>query len=223
MSGIAGDGSFEDDGPVKQTFSCPNCGYQLEVGTPTCGNCGTILQGGTPVPTPLAASGIRPGAVIWALFAIGLAVAGFVGRDRIADAIGSAGDAVEEATEGSGSDGGEVGGGGGGGGAGGGNGLEIAYRHVPQVVRDIRAGGIACVGTRVDSTDEFLETGSCQSNGMHVQINLYFQPEGIGFAEEFYSQFAFASVHADNWWVSGETALMRRVQQVLGGRLQRPS
>ncbi|MDQ3982570.1 MAG: hypothetical protein M3271_07825, partial [Actinomycetota bacterium] len=194
------------------------------------------LQGGTAVPPPLAASGIRPGAVLWALFAIALAVAGFVGRDRIADAFDSARGAVEDAADefdqdpaeppggGGGGGGGNAGGGGGngggGGGSGGGSGVEIAYRHVPEVVRDIRAGGIPCTGTTVDSSDEFVETGSCQSNGMHVQINLYFQPAGIEFAKEFYREFVFASVHADNWWVSGDEALMRRIRQALGGRLQ---
>ena len=210
--------------------SCPNCSHQLPVGTPICGNCGTILQGGSAVPAPLAASGIRPGAVIVIVTAIALAGAVFFARGAISDAIDSVTGAVEDAVDSN-----EIGGpgqppipGGGkpGGGKPGGGGnqsaLKISYRHVPEVVRDIRAGGIPCSPARVDSSDEYLETGSCQSSGSHVQINLYFTEAGIQFAKDFYDDFAFASVHADNWWVSGDTALMARIQKAIGGKLHRP-
>jgi hypothetical protein len=210
---------------VSQTFACPNCGYQLPVGTPTCGNCGTVLQGGTPVPPPLAASGIRPGAVITVLLAVGLAGAAFFARDQIADLFESAGDAVEDASQ----DflerdfgGGGVGGGAGRGGSGGEGDVEIGYRHVTQIVRDMRAGGVPCSPAQVDHSDDVIETGSCQSNGSHVQINIYFHPGAIESAKDFYREFAFASVHDANWWVSGETALMARIQKAIGGRLHRP-
>lgn len=213
---------------MNQTFACPNCGYQLEVGTPTCGNCGTILQGGTVVPPPLAATGIRPGLVIMTLLILGLGGAAFFARGLIADLFESAGDAVESLEEDPAQEpigGGRVPGGGAGGGNGGGGGeevVEIGYRRVAEVVRDMRAGGVPCSPARVDHSDDVIETGSCQSNGSHVQINLYFDPNAIEYAEEFYREFAFASVHDANWWVSGETALMARIQKAIGGRLHRP-
>ena len=214
---------------------CPKCGHELEPGTPICGNCGTIQGGGggTHVPQPLAATGIRPGAVIAAGLVVALAAGVFFARGAISDAFDSVSGAVDEATGGAAEDGDpqEIGGGGaggpggggpGGGGSNGGPRVPVGYRHIPQVVSDLRAGGIPCTSTRVDSSDDYVETGSCQSNGSHVQINLYFDPGSLKLARQFYADFAFASVHADNWWVSGETALMARVQKVLGGKLNRP-
>lgn len=208
-----------EGGAPPPPFPCPKCGHQLAPGTPICGNCGTIQGGGgTHVPEPLGASGIRPGAVVAVLLVLGLAGGAFFARGAISDAIDSLAGAVEDAGPR------EIGGGGGtvpGGGSKGAR-VPIAYRHVPQVVRDIRAGGIPCTSTRVDGSDDYVETGSCQSNGSHVQINLYFHPGGLRLARDFYADFAFASVHADNWWVSGETELMARIQKVLGGKLNRP-
>ncbi|MDQ4025537.1 MAG: zinc ribbon domain-containing protein [Actinomycetota bacterium] len=222
---------------MPPTFPCSKCGHQLAPGTPICGNCGTIQGGGggTHVPEPLAAAGIKPGAVIAALLVVFAAGAAFFARGPISDAIDSVSGAIDEAAEdasgandgggGKNGGGGEIGGAGAGGGGSNGTGqrVPIAYRHVPQVVRDIRAGGIPCTSARVDSSDAYVETGSCQSGGSHVQINLFFDARSIEFAREFYADFAFASVHADNWWVSGETSLMARIQKVLGGRLNRPS
>ncbi|MDQ3916758.1 MAG: zinc ribbon domain-containing protein [Actinomycetota bacterium] len=239
-------------GATPQMYACPKCGHQLAVGTPICGNCGTIQGGGggTHVPEPLAASGIKPGAVVAALLVVAVAAGAFFARGAISDAIDSVSGAIDEAAEDAAGGGGNEGGGGNGGGGGndgggngggrgeiggsgsqggGGNGsndekpdVPIGYRHVGQIVRDIRAGGIPCTATRVDGSDAYLETGSCQSNGSHVQINIYFHAASLELAREFYSDFAFASVHADNWWVSGETTLMARIQKVLGGRLNRP-
>ena len=226
----AGSGMGGDQPAATPTFPCSNCGHQLPVGTPICGNCGSIVGGGsgTGVPEPLAASGIRPGAVIAMATFVALAGALFFARGAISDAIDSVTGAVEDAAD-IGSDGDEGGGGSGEGGGsnggsngGGDSGPKISYRHVPQVVRDIRAGGVSCSDTRVDSSDAYLETGSCQASGSHVQINLYFTGSGIEFAKGFYDDFAFASVHADNWWLSGETSVMARIQKAIGGRLHRP-
>lgn len=238
MSGGVSGGPFDEheDEPQVPTFACPKCGHSLEVGTPICGNCGTILQGGTHVPEPLAASGVRPGVVIAAALVVALGLGVFFAREQIGDAFDAVGDAVESGTQGTDSaDPKTIGGGGGNGGGDGGNGGKsggnggggsnrpAGPRHVGQVVAEIRAAGIPCTGTRVDSSDEYVETGSCQSNGQHVQINLYFQPQTVAFAEDFYADFAFASVHRDNWWISGDTALMRRIHRALGGRFQPPS
>lgn len=224
--------------PPKPTFSCPNCGHQLEVGTPTCGNCGTVLQGGTYVPPPLGASGFNPARVVVIVLALALTVGVVLARDEIADLFESAGDAVEDATrditdpggggpapngedgDGNGGRGGSAGGRGKDGKGGGGADGEIEYRRIPQVVAAIRAGGIPCSGTSVDASNAYVATGSCQSDGNHVQINLYFDPTSIEYAEDFYAEFAFASVHDANWWVSGDEALMRRIHAVLGGRFK---
>jgi hypothetical protein len=158
---------------------------------------------------------------------LALTAGAFFARGAISDLFDSVGDAVEDATGGA-SEGGrpqDIGGGGAvppGGGSDKGPRVPIGYRHIPQVVADLRAGGIPCSSTRVDSSDDYVESGSCQSNGSHVQINLYFDPASMKLARQFYADFAFASVHADNWWVSGETTLMARIQKVLGGKLNRP-
>lgn len=206
---------------------CPKCGHELEQGTPICGNCGTIQGGGPHVPQPLAAAGIRPGAVITVGLVLALTAGAFFARGAIADLFRSVDTAVEDATGGAAGeqDPPDIGGGGAatpGGKSDKGPRVPIGYRHVPQVVADLRAGGIPCTSTQVASADGYVESGSCQSNGSHVQINLYFDPGSMKLARQFYAEFAFASVHADNWWVSGETALMERIQKVLGGKLNRP-
>ena len=232
MTGTGGEGPFREEDPMAgtETFSCPKCGHQLAVGTPICGNCGTILQGGPHVPEPLAASGIRPGPIIVLALVVAVVVAVFLGREQIKDAIDSVSDAFETETEpgdqpdidippigGNGGDKGDKGGNDDGGRA------QKGARGVPEVVRELRAAGIPCSPAHVDSSDEFVETGNCQSNGQHVQINLYFTPETMEFARNFYADFAFASVHRDNWWISGDTALMRRIHAAVGGRFQPPS
>lgn len=230
MSQTGGGGSpFDEhpDEPAAQTFACPKCGHSLPVGTPICGNCGTILQGGSYVPEPLAAQGIRPGVVIVFALAVAIAVAGFLGRATIADWVDSAGDAVEDATSG----------GGGGGpdvdipnidvpdidvGKPGGTRVEGA-RNIGQIVREIRAAGIPCSNMDVQAADHYVASGSCQSNGQHVQINIYFQRTTMEFARDFYSDWAFATAHRDNWWISGDTALMRRIATALDARFRPPS
>lgn len=213
MSDMDGGSVFADD-PQEEKFPCPNCGEALALGTPICGNCGTVLQHGTAVPPPLAASGIRPGSFLPLLLVIAIVVAGFLGRERIEDFFGSVEDAVEDVPAGGGP--GQVG-------VVDGDRIEVAYRNIGALVRDLRAGGVPCTNMTVDHQDEILSSGSCQSNGMHVQITLYYERNGLEFAKDFYAKFAFASVHDANWWVSGDTALMRRVKRALGGRLHVPS
>ncbi len=229
MTGTGGDGFDQPEESGPQTFPCPKCGHQLPVGTPICGNCGTILQGGTYVPEPLAAHGIRPGPVIAVALVAALGVAAFLGREQIKDVVDAVTDEFETETireDAPPADvpGGNKGGNKGGGDKGGaGRPDSEGARGVVQVARELRAAGIPCTQVKVDASDAFVESGSCQSNGQHVQINLYFTPETIEFARDFYADFAFASVHRDNWWISGDTALMRRIAAGLGARFRPPS
>jgi hypothetical protein len=209
--------------PRPETFSCPKCGHVVPVGTPICGNCGTILQGGSYVPEPIAARGIRPGAVITFALAVAVAAAAFFGRGAIGDAFDSLGDAVEDA-------GPDV------------PNLDFPDIDIPEldpndplgprvpgaknvgaVVREIRAAGIPCTQMDVQAADEYVASGSCQSQGQHVQINIYFRKATMDFAAEFYADFAFASAHRDNWWISGDAALMRRIARALDARFKPPS
>lgn len=225
MSDMSGGSPFDEhpDEPKAETFSCPKCGHSLEVGTPICGNCGTILQGGAYVPEPLAARGIRPGAVITFALAVAVVVAGFFGREAIGDAFDSLSDSVEVPR------------------------VDVPDFDVPDidvpdfdpgdplgprvpgaknigaVVREIRAAGIPCTQMDVQAVDDYVASGSCQSQGQHVQINIYFRKATMDFAAEFYGDFAFASAHRDNWWISGDTALMRRIARALDARFQPPS
>ena len=231
MSGLPPDQSaspFDEhtSEPQGPTFACPKCGHSLTVGTPICGNCGTILQGGSHVPEPLAARGIKPGAVIVFALAVAVVVAGFFGREAIGDAIDSLSDAVEDSTSGSGA----------------GQDIEIpdvdvpdvdpndpagprteGARNVGQIVREIRAAGIPCTNMDVQAADDYVTTGSCLSNGQHVQINVYLREVTMEFARDFYSDWAFATAHRDNWWISGDTALMRRIATALDAKFKPPS
>jgi hypothetical protein len=234
VSGFEGEGPggspFDEhtDEPKTPTFACPKCGHSLEVGTPICGNCGTILQGGTYVPEPLAARGIRPGRVIASVLSLALLIGGFLARGQIKDALDSATSIVGD-------------------GSGAGVDIDIpdidipdidvpdfdigdgtgprveGARNIGQVVREIRGAGIPCSNMDVQSADEYVASGSCQSKGQHVQINIYFRPETMAFAREFYSDWAFATAHRDNWWISGDTALMRSIATGLGARFKPPS
>lgn len=226
MSQIGGGGSPFDEHenePAEQTFACPKCGHNLPVGTPICGNCGTILQGGPYVPEPLGARGFRPGAVIAVAFVVAIAIAAFLARGPIGDAIDSLGDTIDDVSV-------DV------------PDVEIpdieiptfdpgdplgprvpGARNVGQLVRAIRAAGIPCGQMDLQAADEYVASGSCLSNGRYVQINIYFRQVTFEAAQDFYSDWAFATVHRDNWWMSGETALMRRIARGVGGRFKPPA
>ena len=227
MTEMGGGGSPFDEHPAEakpETFSCPKCGHSLAVGTPICGNCGTILQGGTYVPEPLGASGFRPGLVISAVIALAVLVGGFLAREQIRDAFDSVADTFEGATDVDIPD------------------IDIpdidipdidpgdplgprvpGARNIGQLVREIRAAGIPCSNMDVQAADGYVASGSCQSNGSHVQINIYFREATMDAARQFYSDWAFATAHKDNWWISGETQLMRSIARGLGARFTPPS
>lgn len=230
MTEMGGGGSPFDEHPSEpqpQTFACPKCGNSVPVGTPICGNCGTILQGGGPhVPEPLGASGFRPGLVIASFIAIAVLVAGFLAREQIRDAFDSVGDTFEGARAPD---------------------IDIpdidipdidipdidpddplgprvpGARNIGQLVREIRAAGIPCSQMDVQAADGYVASGSCQSNGSHVQINIYFREATMDAARQFYSDWAFATAHRDNWWMSGETGVIRSIARGLGARFTPPS
>ncbi len=220
-------GPSAEGGGMPPTFPCSKCGHQLAPGTPICGNCGTILQGGPHVPEPLAARGIKPGAVITFAVVLATVVAAFFGREAIGDAFDSLSDAVEDSTTtgiGAGEDieipdidvpdidTGEVGGP-----------RTKGARNIGQIVREIRAAGIPCTNMDVQSADDYVASGSCLANGQHVQINIYFRQVTMDFARDFYSDWAFATAHRDNWWISGDTELMRRIANALDARFRPPA
>lgn len=213
------------DEPKPQTFSCPKCGHTLEVGTPICGNCGTILQGGSYVPEPLAAHGIRPGRIISIALTAALGIGGFLGRDSIGDFFSETVDDVSgvEAPEFPDINIPDV---------------EIpdfdpgdplgprvpGPRNVGQIVREIRAAGIPCTQMDVQSADEYVATGSCQSNGRHVQINIYFRQVTFDAGRDFFSSnWPFATAQRDNWWISGDTAVVRAIARGLDAKFRPPS
>lgn len=225
-SGVGGSPFDEHtDEPQTPTFACPKCGHSLPVGTPICGNCGTILQGGTHVPEPLAARGIRPGLTIAFLLALGLLVAGFLGREQIKDAFDSVGDTFDDAAPGidvpdidipeidiPDIDPGD------------GLGPRVeGARNIGQIVREIRAAGIPCAQMDVQSADDYVASGSCISNGTHVQINIYFRQSTMAFARDFYSDWAFATAHRDNWWISSDTGVTRAIARGLDAKFTPPS
>jgi hypothetical protein len=75
----------------------------------------------------------------------------------------------------------------------------------------------------VQSADGYVATGSCQSSGQHLQINIYFRESTMQFARDFYSDWAFATAHRDNWWISGDTVIVRRIATALGARFRPPA
>lgn len=207
------------DEPQPQTFSCPKCGHSLTVGTPICGNCGTILQGGSYVPEPLAAHGFRPGPIISIALTAALGIAGFLGRDSIGDFFSRTVDDVSVDAP---------------------NFPDIdipdidpgdplgprvpGARNVGQIVREIRAAGIPCTQMDVQSADDYVATGSCQSEGRHVQINIYFRQVTFDAGRDFFiSDWPFATAQRDNWWISGDTAVVRAIARGLDAKFRPPS
>ena len=97
------------------------------------------------------------------------------------------------------------------------------YRKVRALVGDLRAGGLACTQTRIDSTNRYIETGSCQSRGTHVQINIYLEPNTLDGAREIFQDWPFDTVHQDNWWVITSRPVAKEVARITGGRFQKAS
>lgn len=194
--------------------NCPNCGYSVAVEASVCGNCGALI--GRPLATRLAPS--RTGRLaILAVAALG--VGGFFAfRETVPAILKDAWEAVEEelgtpefetpvietpVIEGR---------------------IALGYRRVRPLVADLNAGGLKCNRIQVDSSDDFLEAGSCQSRGTHVQINVYLRPESIEFAETeiFSKESPFTFLHKDNWWIISSRSVVRAARGILGGEIGRP-
>ncbi|MFN2388771.1 MAG: zinc ribbon domain-containing protein [Actinomycetota bacterium] len=202
-------------------FPCPSCGYRLAPGTPTCGNCGTQTAAALGAQTIAAPSvGRRLGVrlVFLGLVATGIYAAAGPIRDVVEGIFDDVSGAVQRLEE-EGSDPlptevqtqsprRE---------------LEGSYRGVRAIADAIDRGGLRCRQVQIDNSDAYTETGSCQASGRHVQINLYFTPATRAGAMSFFEDFAFPSVHAENWWVVSDMETARRVWQILGGRLIKPS
>lgn len=195
----------------EATFGCPACGNQVTYGTPTCGNCGNDLRPyfQASMPTAMSSSG-GPRWIL--LFALLLLLGGglYVASDPRAVI-----DLIPNETQ-------DL------------PGVEFearpgrsrplaGYARVSDLVRDLRAGGLPCTKMKVDSAGPPVETGSCQSRGTHVQINIYLDRNSLRFAQDIFREWPFATVHADNWWVITQGRVAKRVAEITGGRLQRPA
>ncbi|HEX2051056.1 MAG TPA: hypothetical protein VHJ34_10575 [Actinomycetota bacterium] len=198
-----------------QGVTCRTCGYTSPHGTPTCGNCAADLRSQPPHGRPLAAPRSGARRLVAVLLLLGVLGGGL---SAAAEAIGDAVDWFDDATR-----------------VGDPPGAEVAapatieavadgFASVPAVARAVRAGGLPCGRVKVDSADDSVATGSCQSRGAHVQISVYLTPATIDFARTklFDDEWPFAFAHAHNWWVSSEPRVVRRVARILGGRVHVP-
>lgn len=213
---LASRATVDDDGAVAQGqgVTCRTCGYTSPHGTPTCGNCAADLRAQPPRGRPLAAPRSGARRLVAVLLLLGVLGGGL---SAATEAVGDAVDWFDDATGGQDAPPGaaapatvEA--------------VVDGFGSVPAVARALRAGGLPCGRVKVDSADDVVATGSCQSRGTHVQINLYFSPETIRFArrEIFDAESPFAFAHADNWWVVSQPDVARRAARILGGRAQVP-
>ena len=192
------------------TINCPNCGYAVEIGTPTCGNCG--LQIGDyrpPAQQPIAASG-RSGATKWLVVLFVFVVLGGIVW-RVSGAIGDfvrdsnfneAFEAEPVPVET----------------------VESPYKGVREIAVALNEGGLRCKQIKVDNADEYVTTGSCQVPGKripltHVQINIFFQKLSLDAVEEQMRGHAFTYVHDANWFVITLDPTARKVHKILGGEI----
>lgn len=189
---------------------CPNCGYQVEVGTPICGNCGQPL-GSYSTGTSLASRRSGPGRGLVLLFVV-LILGGIIwgATNKIGDFfkstdIGAITDAFDQFE--SGPDGFEI------------DKVPSPYRGVRAVAVALNKGGLRCNQIHVDHADDVVATGSCQVSGTHVQINIYFERTSLDAVENQMKDGAFTFVHDDNWFVFTLNPVARRVHKILGGKL----
>lgn len=198
---------------ADETFGCPQCGHRVAYGTPTCGNCGNDLRPyfrDSPLASPTSSASPKAIALMALLLLLGGGI--FLLRTPVEDFVTDVTDKVEE-FQGTIEE----------------PAVEIpagrpvkGYRHIDDLVRDLRRGGLVCRQMRVTS-DVNLETGSCQSRGTHVQINIYLEPNTLKGAREIFQDWPFDTVHKDNWWVITSRPVAKEVARITGGRFQKAS
>ncbi|MEA2435150.1 MAG: hypothetical protein QOG54_2607 [Actinomycetota bacterium] len=100
------------------------------------------------------------------------------------------------------------------------------YRGVRGLVRELNAKGLDCRQTVVDAENEYISTGSCQAHvkgasfPVHVQINIYLDPDSLIAALDIMKESPFDYVTADNWVVVTQPQVARLVKRAIGGRIR---
>lgn len=204
------------------SLSCPTCGHQVELGTPTCGNCGRDMSDLMGPQMPAAGGRVTPNVVTvpfpWARIGSVLVVlitagAGFFVYQRSDEIRG----AIEDVTvdlPGPGPD------------------FEVpavdapvvgGHRNVQGVVRALRAGGFSCTGVDVQASNSYVASGSCLHDGFHVQINIYLTESTVEFGRDFYEvDPIFPNLRLENAFISSSLPVMRDMKRALGGKLNLP-
>ena len=197
---------------MDATFGCPMCGHKVPPGTPTCGNCGNDLRPyfrNDPLAGPATSASPK---LLRRLALLTLVVGAFIVyggqvRERLDDLGGQRLPQLIEPPAAPG----EV--------------TEVVevpgYRGVRPLIRDLQAGGLPCSHMQIDSAGPPVETGSCQSRGTHVQVNVYLSRPSLRMAEEIFTDWPFAHVHRHNWWVITSEPVAKEVRDILGGKLTR--
>lgn len=199
---------------TDESFGCPQCGHRVSYGTPTCGNCGNDLRPyfrNSPLASPTSSASPRAIGLLALLLLLGGGI--FLLRTPVDELVGDISDKVEE-FQGTIEE----------------PAVEIparrptkGYQRVAALVRDLRAGGLPCNAIKIDATNDYIETGSCQSRGTHVQINIYLEPNTLQGAREIFQDWPFDTVHKDNWWVITSRPVAKEVARITGGRFQKSS
>ena len=193
---------------MEATFGCPQCGHKVPPGTPTCGNCGNDLR-----PyfrnDPLAGPATSASPKLLRRLALLTLVVGafFLYSGQVKEWLDELNGSISKPLPAPGVN--EV--------------VEIpGYAGVRPLIRDLRAGGLPCSRMQIDVAGPPVETGSCQSRGTHVQVNVYLSRASLRMADEIFSEWPFAYVHRHNWWVITSEEVAPRVRDILGGKLTRP-
>ena len=216
---------------------CRKCGFPLAPEASVCGNCGnrkgTRIGVGAGTGGSLA-DGRLPGGITKALVILGALAVGFMlVQEPALEALDKLVESFESATVGGDSDPGSTGLGdastNGGGQAPGGRsdgvtGRTKGFGGVREVIKALNRGGLRCVSPRVDGADAYVASGSCQANGVHVQINVYLAETSLAAVTDsfFSNDFPFAFVLKDNTYVISQAAVARRVHDIIGGRFVPP-
>lgn len=203
----------------QPTVNCPKCGYAVEIGSPICGNCGHQIGDYRPIAQAPLASGrsgatrllivlfifVVLGGIVWRVTG---AIGDFV-RNSSFDEISGAFDEFSGAID---PEPVPV------------ETVESPYKGVRALATALNEGGLHCKQIKVDHSDEYVTTGSCQVPGKripltHVQINMFFQKTSLDAVEDQMQQHAFNVVHDANWFVITLKPTARKVHKILGGSI----